>query len=98
MFMPNAYEGQEPYIFISYAHKDSNTVLPIIQGLQERGFRVWYDAGIEIGTEWPQYIATHLKHCHSCLAFVSPMRWIPITAAGRSIMPLPSARILWSSI
>lgn len=72
MFMPNAYEGQEPYIFISYAHKDSNTVLPIIQGLQERGFRVWYDAGIEIGTEWPHYIATHLKHCHSCLAFVSP--------------------------
>ena len=42
MFMQNAYEGQEPYIFISYAHKDSNTVLPIIQGLQERGFRVWY--------------------------------------------------------
>ena len=25
-----AYEGTEPYIFISYAHKDSNEVLPLI--------------------------------------------------------------------
>ena len=34
---PRAYEGKEPYIFISYAHKDVNVVLPIISKLQDRG-------------------------------------------------------------
>ena len=66
-----AYEGNEPYIFVSYAHKDSERVLPIISALQERGFRVWYDAGIEAGTEWPEYIADHLDRCSCFLAFMS---------------------------
>lgn len=71
MARPVAYEGTEPYIFISYAHKDSDRVLPIISALQERGFRVWYDAGIEAGTEWPEYIAEHLESCTVFLAFLS---------------------------
>ena len=71
MARPIAYEGSEPYIFISYAHKDSDRVLPIISGLQAQGFRVWYDAGIEAGTEWPEYIAEHLESCTVFLAFLS---------------------------
>ena len=35
-----AYEGKEPFIFISYAHKDSERVLPILAQLQRRGYRV----------------------------------------------------------
>ncbi len=66
-----AYEGNEPYIFISYAHKDSVKVLPILEALSQKGFRIWYDAGIEAGTEWPEYIAEHLKNCHVFLAFIS---------------------------
>ena len=46
------YEGHEPYIFVSYPHKDSDRIRPLIQGLQERGFRVWYDSGIEVGSEF----------------------------------------------
>jgi len=65
------YEGSKPYIFISYAHKDAERVLPIIEALAKSGFRVWYDAGIEVGTEWPEYIAGHLKKCAAMLAFVS---------------------------
>ena len=57
-----AYEGNEKYIFFSYAHRDSATVLPMIEYMQEKGFRVWYDAGIEAGTEWPGYIEEHLKN------------------------------------
>ena len=71
MDMPVAYEGKEPYIFISYAHKDSERVLPLIQALQDSGFRVWYDAGIEAGTEWPKTIADHLLCCGCVLAIVS---------------------------
>ena len=69
--MPEAYEGRAPYIFISYAHKDSGRVLTMIQALQERGFRVWYDAGIEVGTEWPEYIADHIAECGCFAAMIT---------------------------
>jgi len=64
--MSIAYEGKEPYIFVSYAHRDNGIVLPIIRRLQREGFRVWYDEGIEAGSEWPDYIASHLK-CSFCV-------------------------------
>lgn len=69
--LPEAYNGKEPYIFISYAHADTKEVLPIIKNLQANGFRVWYDAGIEAGTEWPQYIAEHLDAAACVIAFIS---------------------------
>ena len=65
------YEGDEKYIFVSYAHKDTHIVLPIIEELQKNGFRVWYDGGIEAGTEWPEYIADHLERCAVALLFIS---------------------------
>lgn len=68
---PPVYQGSEPYIFVSYAHKDSQQVLPIIQQLQNWGFRVWYDAGIQAGTEWPEYIASHLRDSAAVIAFIS---------------------------
>ena len=43
------YEGTLPYLFVSYAHKNDAAVLEIISTLQSRGFRVWYDEGIEAG-------------------------------------------------
>lgn len=67
----SAYEGHAPYIFISYAHKDSQRVLPILEALQDRGFRIWYDAGIEAGTEWPEYIAEHLLAAECVIAFIT---------------------------
>ena len=69
--IPTAYEGTSPYIFISYAHKDAGVVLPIIKMFSEMGFRIWYDAGIEAGTEWPEYIAAHLEKSACVLAFLS---------------------------
>jgi len=66
-----AYEGKEPYIFISYAHKDSEKVLPILDMLSDRGYRIWYDDGIAPGSEWPEYIAEHLNGSTVTLAFVS---------------------------
>ena len=66
------YEGNEKYIFISYSHKDTPQVLPVIEALDQQGFRVWYDAGIEAGTEWPEYIEDHLKNAGVVLVFMSP--------------------------
>lgn len=66
-----AYSGNKPYIFVSYAHKDSEVVLPIIEKLQKKGFRIWFDKGIEAGSEWPQYIAEHLNDSCCVLVFMS---------------------------
>ena len=67
------YEGKEPFIFVSYAHKDSKTVVPILEAMAKKGFRIWYDTGIELGTEWPEFIAKHLADCDAVVAFVSPL-------------------------
>jgi len=68
-----AYEGDKPYIFVSYAHKESEIVFSIIERLSEKGYRIWYDDGISPGSEWPEYIASHLNGCEVCLAFISPI-------------------------
>ena len=60
------------YIFISYAHKDAKAVLPIIHALRENGYNVWFDEGIEAGTEWPEYLAKRIKNCAVFIAFISP--------------------------
>lgn len=72
MAMPKAYEGNEPYIFISYAHKDSDKVIPIIQALQDRGFRVWYDEGLEVGKSWRDMIEEYLFNCTCAICFITP--------------------------
>lgn len=67
-----AYSGSDSYIFISYAHRDTEKVLPIIKNLISNGYRTWYDEGIEPGTSWDDYIAEHVIGCSYFIAFVSP--------------------------
>lgn len=65
------YEGSEPYIFLSYCHKDSASVYPLFEQMVKDGYRVWYDNGNNAGDDWPENIAEHLKRSHICLAFIS---------------------------
>ena len=65
------YRGDAPYIFISYAHKDAQSVLPIIGTMQASGFRIWFDEGIDPGTEWDNVIAEQIEKSSYFLAFVS---------------------------
>lgn len=67
-----AYSGSEPYLFVSYAHKDSQVVFPEISFLNGDGYRVWYDEGIDPGNEWPEMIAQALDGCSQFIVFVSP--------------------------
>ena len=71
MARPKAYNGNESYVFISYSHRDENRVWPIIEGLQRRGVRVWYDGGIEPGRHWDEEIFRHLDGSSHILAFVT---------------------------
>lgn len=65
------YEGDKPYIFISYSHKNEDEVLPVIGRMQNEGYRLWYDSGIEAGADWPEVIADHLAESSVFLAFLS---------------------------
>lgn len=65
------YEGNEPYIFVSYSHRDMNRVMPIVKALIEHGYRLWYDEGIDPGSEWPESIARHLAESTVCMYFIS---------------------------
>ena len=69
--MPIAYEGNQPFIFVSYSHRNSRYIHGLIAHLQDTGYRVWFDGGIEAGSEWPEYIASHLERCSCVLTFMS---------------------------
>ncbi|AEF81251.1 leucine-rich repeat protein [Leadbettera azotonutricia] len=58
-----AYEGDEPYIFISYAHDDAIQVYPKIKELYESGWDLWYDEGIKVTERYLPVIADHVRHC-----------------------------------
>lgn len=66
-----AYDGSDPYLFISYSHLDSTLVFPEILYLHDQGYRIWYDEGIDPGNEWPDTIAKALKGASQFLVFVS---------------------------
>ena len=64
-------DENKPYIFISYSHRDSDKVVEIMNRLRAEGFNVWYDGGIDPGTEWDENIAKHVQECGYFIAFVS---------------------------
>ena len=65
------YEGSRPFLFISYAHKNSDQVLATIRPLHEQGIRLWYDEGIPAGSDWPANIAQHMQSCERVIFFLS---------------------------
>lgn len=71
MGLVKAYNGDMPYIFISYSHKDTNIVLQMISQMQADGFRAWYDEGIKPGAEWDDYIASKVNKSSYFVAFLS---------------------------
>ncbi len=68
----DAYLGEKPFIFVSYSHKDSALVFPQIRRLHQAGYRIWYDQGIPIGSNWRGSIGDALEKCAVFLLFLTP--------------------------
>ena len=68
----NAYDGDDPYIFVAYAHKDKALVYPEIGRLHELGYRIWYDEGVVPTSDWPDNVAEALDGCALFMVFMSP--------------------------
>ena len=67
-----AYQGSEPYAFISYSHKDKGEVFSIIRAMQEDGYNVWFDEGITPASEWDDHIANRILNAEFFIAMLSP--------------------------
>ena len=67
-----AYEGDEPYVFVCYAHNDSSLVYPEIKWLQDQDINVWYDEGISPGAEFPDELGRAILGASLILFYVSP--------------------------
>jgi|GEM_PF-2104497 len=92
-----AYRGSEPYLFVSYAHKDNAVVYPEIERLYRLGWRIWYDEGIEAGPRWTDTVAKWLDRCSLSLVFISPKATVSVNvrneidfaiAHGKPILPI----------
>ncbi|HYG75723.1 MAG TPA: TIR domain-containing protein [Planctomycetota bacterium] len=66
-----AYIGSDPYVFVSYSHRDKTLVYPLIARLHQKGCRIWYDEGIEASSRWTQAIAEKLAGSAQFLIFLS---------------------------
>ena len=67
-----AYSGDEPFIFVCYAHQDNDLTYPEIRRLQDAGFNLWYDDGITPGSEWSAAIASAIERCSVFLYLITP--------------------------
>ncbi len=66
-----AYTGDEPYLFVSYSHKDTDKVYPILDELYKKKFRIWYDESCENGNDFRDELRTRIEKCDGVLLFVS---------------------------
>jgi tetratricopeptide (TPR) repeat protein len=66
-----AYRGTESYVFVCYAHKDSDHVYSDLAQLADNGVNLWYDEGIPAGASWRAEIAAAIKDATRFLFFIS---------------------------
>lgn len=67
-----AYEGDGPFVFVSYSHTDRLQVYPIIDYLNKTGTNIWYDEGIPVSEDWKKSIVENLERCSAFLVFITP--------------------------
>lgn len=61
----------QPYIFISYAHRDKDRVQEILQVLHSNGFRFWYDMGLKSGVEWAEELGEKIDQCEQFMVLIT---------------------------
>ncbi len=66
-----AYTGKEPYLFVSYSHRDTAKVYPILDALYDRKYRLWYDESCETGNDFRDELRERIKGSEAVLLFVS---------------------------
>ena len=66
-----AYAGKEPYLFVSYSHRDSKVVYSILDELYDHKYRLWYDESCENGNDFRDELRQKIKAAEAVILFVS---------------------------
>jgi hypothetical protein len=66
-----AYDGDGPYMYISYAHMDWNMVFPDLEIFHSKGYNIWYDQGIAQGIGEPGDVENALSDSSLVAVFIS---------------------------
>lgn len=66
-----AYIGDEPFIFVCYAHANHDVVYPEIAWLHGQGINIWYDEGISAGRVWRAEIAEAMDGATKVVYYIS---------------------------
>ncbi|MDA1372178.1 MAG: TIR domain-containing protein [Proteobacteria bacterium] len=67
-----AYNGPDPYIFVSYCRADSEDVYAELEQLHKEGVNIWFDSGIKPGHVWTEELAKALKNSSCFVYFITP--------------------------
>ncbi len=54
-------------IFLSYTHNDKERARPIVELLEDEGWSVWWDRGIEPGMKWLPELENELANCRAII-------------------------------
>jgi hypothetical protein len=91
--MPTPFDACDPsgtFVFVSYPHEDRALAYPEFLRIRSLGIRVWYDEGIEAGSEWPEAIANALKGAATFVVFITPA-----AVASRNVRNEITAALNW---
>ena len=66
-----AYVGADEYFFVSYAHASAESIYPEMAWLNDAGFNLWYDEGIEVGSVWRRALANRLAGAAGLVFFAT---------------------------
>lgn len=66
-----SYEGPDPYIFVSYSHRDTDKVFNILKIIDKEKYRFWYDDTMEIGEDFRDELRVRIEQCSAFLLFIS---------------------------
>lgn len=56
---------------MSYSHKDSNRVYPVLDALYDKKYRIWYDESCENGNDFRDELHVRIEAADAILVFVS---------------------------
>jgi len=65
------YKGNEKYVFVSFSRQDKQKAFPIIEQLVNDGYRVWFDEGLDFGSEWTETVARRIDDCEAYMVLLS---------------------------
>jgi hypothetical protein len=95
----------EPYVFLSYAHKNRDFAAVVMQFLTSAGVNFWWDDGIQPGSVWDESLEERISNCSILMACLSSdyqgskycrreLKFADLL--GKEILPIARDPVTWS--